>query len=328
MSTRLPKNRYSVLLTEPIREDAMQLLKEHTEFRVMPMVTEQTLKEEIEPADIVLNKTDVVKMDSQVLDSAKNLKLIARHGSGYSNVDIDVATRKNIIVTWTPGVNAKSAAEFTFGLILNATRNIIDAYEAVRAKRPERLKFKGMELYGKTLGIIGVGNIGKRVYELGLAFGMKILAYHPRPSAKRLKNLKLKLVDLGYLLRNSDVITIHARPTDETRYMIGENEFNKMKKSAILVNMARGEIVDEDTLYKALKERKIAKAAVDVVIDEPIKPDNKLYELDNIIITPHIGSMTEEAQRETAMTAVKDIIRFIKDETPLNVVNPEVLKNS
>lgn len=294
----------------------------------MGHATKEILKEEIESIDILFNKTDIVKMDKEVLDRAKNLKLIARHGSGYNNVDINAATKRNIIVTFTPGVNAKSVAEFTFGLILNAARNIIDAYEAVRAKKPERLKFKGMELYGKTLGIIGVGNIGKRVYELGLAFGMEILAYHPRLSAKRLKNLKLKLVDLDYLLRNSDVVTIHARLTDKTRYMIGEKEFNKMKESAILVNMARGEIVNEDALYNALKQRKIRKAAIDVVVDEPIKPDNKLYELNNIIITPHIGSVTEEAQRQTAMTAVKDIIRFIKGEIPLNVVNPEVLKNS
>jgi len=323
-----PKNKYNVLLTEPIHEDAMQLLRKYTDFRIMDRVIKENLKKQIESVDILLNKTDIVKIDKEILNRAKNLKLIARHGSGYDNVDIEAATKKNIIVTYTPGVNANSVAEFTFGLILNSTRNIIDAYDAVRAKKPERLKFKGMELYGKTLGIIGVGNIGKRVYELGLAFGMKILAYHPRPSAKRLKNLKLKLVNLDYLLRNSDVITIHARLTDETRYMIKEKEFSKMKKSAILVNMARGEIVDEGALYKALKERKIRKAAIDVVIDEPIKPNNKLYELDNIIITPHIGSMTEEAQRQTAMTAVKDIIRFIKGEVPLNVVNPEVLKNT
>ena len=322
------KSKYKVLLTEPICKDAAQLLGEYTDYKIMGQTTKECLKKEIKFIDILLSKTDTIKVDQEVLDRAKNLKLIARHGSGYDNIDINTASKRNIIVTFTPGVNAKSIAEFTFGLILNAAKNIIDAHDAVRAKRPERLKFKGMELYGKTLGIIGVGNIGKRVYELGLAFGMKILAYHPRPSAKRLKNMKLKLVNLDYLLRNSDVVTIHTKLTDETRYMIGEKEFKKMKKSSILVNMARGEVVDEDALYNALKQQKIRKAAVDVVIDEPIKPDNKLYELDNIIITPHIGSVTEEAQRQTAMTTVKDIIRFIKGETPLNVLNPEVLKNN
>jgi len=322
------KNKYEVLLTEPICKDAAQMLGKYTDYKIMRQATKECLKKEIKSIDILLSKTDIIKVDQEVLDRAKNLKLIARHGSGYDNIDINAASKRNIIVTFTPGVNVKSVAEFTFGLILNAAKNIIDAYDAVRAKRPERLKFKGMELYGKTLGIIGVGNVGKRVYELGLAFGMKILAYHPRPSAKRLKNMRLKLVNLDYLLRNSDVITIHTSLTDKTRYMIGEEEFNKMKKSSILVNMARGEVIDEDALYNALKQRKIRKASVDVVIDEPIKPDNKLYELDNIIITPHIGSVTEEAQMQTAMTTVKDIIRFIKGETPLNVVNSEVLKNN
>lgn len=321
------KGKYKVLLTEPICKDAAQVLGRYIDYEIMGQATKECLKKEIESVDILLSKTDIIKVDQEVLDGAKKLKLIARHGSGYDNIDINDASKRNIIVTFTPSVNVNSVAEFTFGLILNAARNIIDAYDAVRVKKPERLKFKGMELYGKTLGIIGVGNIGKRVYELGLAFGMKILAYDP-PSAKNLKNMKLKLVNLDYLLRNSDVITIHTRLTDETRYMIGEKEFKKMKKYSILVNMARGEVVDEYALYNALKQRKICKAAVDVVIDEPIRPDNKLYELDNIIITPHIGSVTEEAQRQTAMTTVKDIIRFIKGETPLNVVNPEVLKNS
>ncbi len=314
-----------VFLTEHIHPEAEDRLNAHVDLDVgETTLAKSVLLERVADIDVLFNKTDPVLVDRSVIDAAKNLKYIARHGSGYSNVDIVYATEKGIPVSNTPGVNAASIAEYTFGLMIMAVRKILPAALASRRGNPERLDFMGMELQGKVIGLIGVGHIGREVVRRALAFGMRILAYHPRPSARRLTDLDLKLVDLETLLKESDVVSIHAPLTPETRGLIGEKELALMKKNAYLINMGRGGMVDEAALVKALRSGSIAGAALDVLEEEPVQKDHPLLSLENVLIMPHIGSLTVEAQKRTAMTAVEDILRFGRGERPKYLVNPEV----
>jgi len=314
-----------VFLTEHIHPEAEQRLSDFVELDVgATNLSKAELLERVVEIDVLFNKTDPVLVDRAVIDAAKKLKYIARHGSGYSNVDIAYATEKGIPVSNTPGANAVSIAEYTFGLMIMIARKVLPAALASRRGNPERLDFMGMELLDKVMGIIGVGHIGREVVLRARAFGMRVLAYHPRPSARKLADLDLKLVDLETLLKESDVVSIHAPLTPETRGLIGEKELALMKKSGYLINMGRGGMVDEAALAKALKSGSIAGATLDVLEEEPVQKDHPLLSLENALVLPHIGSLTYESQRRTAMTAVEDIIRFGRGERPKHLVNPEV----
>jgi D-3-phosphoglycerate dehydrogenase len=314
-----------VYLTEHIYPEAEARLNAHVDLDVgETTLSRAALIERVAGIDILFNKTDPVLVDSTVIDAAKNLKYIARHGSGYSNVDIAYATEKGILVSNTPGANAVSIAEYTFGLIIMIARKVLPAVLASRRGNPERLDFTGVELQGKVIGLIGVGHIGREVVRRALAFGMRVLAYHPRPSARKLADLDLKLVDLETLLKESDVVSIHAPLTPETRGLIGEKELALMKNSGYLINMGRGGMVEEAALAKALKTGAIAGAALDVLEKEPVQKDHPLLSIENALVLPHIGSLTYESQRRTAMTAVEDILRFGRGEKPRHLINPEV----
>ncbi len=314
-----------VFLTEHIHPEAEERLNAHVELDVgETTMTQSALFERVAEIDVLFNKTDPVLVDREVIDAAKNLKYVARHGSGYSNVDIAYATEKGILVSNTPGVNAVSIAEYTVGLMIMAARKMLPAALASRKGSPERLDFMGMELEGKVIGIIGVGHIGREVVRRAIAFGMRVLAYHPRPSARNLTDLNLELVDLETLLKESDVVSIHAPLTHETRGLIGQQELSLMKKSGYLINMGRGGMVDEAALADALKSASIAGAALDVLEEEPVQKDHPLLAVENALVLPHIASLTHESQRRTAMTAVEDILRFSRGEWPKHLVNPEV----
>jgi len=317
-----------VYLTEHIHPEAEQRLSEHVELDVgVTNLSKAELLERVAEIDVLFNKTDPVIVDRAVINTAKNLKYIARHGSGYSNVDIAYATEKGIIVTNTPGVNAVSIAEITFGLMIMVARKILPAALASRRGNPERLDFMGMELQGKVIGIIGVGHIGREVVRRALAFGMRVLAYHPRPSARNLTDIDLTLVELKTLLKESDVVSIHAPLTPETCGLIGQHELALMKQSAYLINMGRGGMVDETALAEALKSGRIAGAALDVLEEEPVQKSHPLLSLENALVLPHIGSLTYESQKRIAMTAVEDILRFNRGETPKHLINPEVFED-
>ncbi len=319
--------RMKVYLTEPLVPDAQELLARHVDLVVeKAAISKEQLLQRVADVDILLNKTDTSPVDREVMDAAPRLRYVARHGTGYSNVDVDGATRRRIPVSYTPGVQATSIAEYTFGLILVMARKLMPAAEAARRGNPDRRNFLGRELLGRTMGVIGVGHIGREVVRLASGFGMNVLAYHPRPSANKLSGLPLRLVDLGALLRESDVVSIHAPLNETTRGMIGEEEFSCMKEDALLLNMGRGGIVDEQALICAVKRRQIAGAALDVVEQEPVQKDNPLLGVDNLLVMPHIASMTIEAQRRAAMTAVADILRFTRGEKPLHLINPDVYR--
>jgi D-3-phosphoglycerate dehydrogenase len=317
--------RMKVYLTEPITREAQELLGRQVDLVVeTEAISKERLLQRVADIDILLNKTDKSPVDCEVMEAAPRLRYIARHGTGYNNVDVACATRKRIPVSYTPGVQARSIAEYTFGLLLIMTRKLIAAADAARKGNPVRGDFIGRELFSHTFGIIGVGNIGREVVRLALGFGMSVLAHHPRPSAEKLADLHLRLVDLRTLLRESDVISIHAPLNEETRGMIGSKELACMKEDAFLINMGRGGIVDEQALIRAVETRKIAGAALDVAEQEPVQWDNPLLGVDNLLVMPHIASMTVEAQRRAAMMAVEDILRFIRGEKPLHLVNPDI----
>jgi len=313
----------------PIHEVATEILRdvanvEEIQTERRDLVDKRLLKK-IRGADAILVRFCMVTKD--LIEIAKRLKIIAVHGVGVDNVDIDAATRRGIVVTSAPLSNLVSVAEFTLGLIISLTRRIPTISELtkdgewVQARSIE----PGVELSGKILGIIGLGNIGIKVAEKARAFEMRILAFDPYISKERAEEFGAKLVDMETLLRESDVITLHVPLTPETRHMISEREFRLMKKTAILINASRGGVVDETSLYRALKEGWIAGAALDVMEKEPLSPDNPLLTLDNVIITPHVAGSTKESLVRMATTPAEDIVRFLQGKAPRFPVNVEFL---
>jgi len=269
----------------------------------------------------------VDEITRQVIESSKRLKVIAKHGAGLDNIDLKAATENGVIVTYVPRANAESVADFTFCLILASARDLVNAHLSTKSGLWESRKFIGTELCGKILGIIGFGAIGSRVARRAKGFGMKILCYtaHPEKHMEEAKKYDVKFVELDELLKNSDFVTIHCALSPETVGLIGKRELELMKKSAFLINTARGPIVDENALYEVLKEKKIAGAALDVYGKEPPGKDYPLFELDNVIVTPHIASYTREAIINVDMIQARDVVKALCGEAPQFVANPEVL---
>lgn len=325
--TEKNKARIKVFLTEPIHPEAQAKLEKHVQLDIgSDSLNRDEICNRVRDANVILSKTDPIMIDAELINAASGLKLIARHGSGYSNVDVELATRNGIAVTNAPGMNATSVAEFTLALMLMLARNLPRAIAACREGAPDRLALKGQELNGKTFGVIGVGQAGRHVAHLVWALGMRVLAYHPRPSASRLAELPLQLVGLGQLLEHSDVISLHVPLNAETRNLIGARELSRVKSTAILLNLSRGGVVDEKALYDALLSKRLFAAATDVLLQEPARPNDPLLGLDNCLVTPHIAALTEEAQHAVAMAAVDEVIRFSRGQELRHVVNPSVLK--
>lgn len=308
-------------------EKALELIKSVVDVELSPYnraLTEDELLKEIRDYDGIIVGVD--EINRRIIENAKKLKIIAKRGVGIDNVDLKAATDNNIIVTYTPKANSEAVADFTFGLILSVARNIPQACLSAKQGKWEATKFIGVEVYGKTLGIIGLGDIGSRVAKRASGFGMKILYWSRRRKPDVEKELKAQYVDLETLLRESDFVTIHLALTDETRGIIGEKELNLMKKTAYLINTARGPLINEEALYKALLEGKIAGAAVDVYSKEPPGTDFPLFKLDNVVASPHIASYTREAMNNMDMMVAEDMVRFFMGKKPLNIANTEVLE--
>lgn len=268
----------------------------------------------------------VGRISAETLRNVENLKVIARHGVGYDNVDVGEATRRGIAVTYTPHANAESVAEHTFALILALMRRICEASKTVKSGGwSERSKLIGFEIYGKTMGIIGFGAIGRRVAEIAIkGFDMRVLAYDPYINREEMLKLNVKPADLKELIRDSDIVSIHAVLTSETYHLIGEEELRQMKPKALIVNTARGQIIDEKALIKALREKWIAGAALDVLEAEPPERENPLLSMDNVLVTPHIAAFTFEALKRMDLMVVEDIVRIYNGLKPIRLLNREV----
>lgn len=253
------------------------------------------------------------KITKDVIEAAKELKLIVRGGVGLDNVDAESAKKKNIKVCNTPGASTESVAELTVGLLLAICRKIPQADLSMKNGKWEKKIFEGIELYKKTLGLIGIGRIGKRVAEIAQkAFEMKILAYDPYVDSQQLEKENIKLVSLDELLSQSDFISLHLPKTQETKGLIGENAFSKMKKGVIIVNCARGGVVDEVSLLKAIENGTVAFAALDVFEKEPLPPDSPLLKCEKLILTPHLGASTVEGQARVSDEVADIIIKELK----------------
>jgi len=273
----------------------------------------------------------IVGMDEvteKVIYSSNKLKVIAKHGIGLDNIDLNAATKHGVIVTFVPQENAESVADFTFCLILALARKIINAHLSTIKGEWSPLKFVGKEIYGKTLGIIGLGSIGLRVAKRAKGFDMRILCTtaHPEKHKKEAEIYGIEFVNLETLLKESDIITIHVPLTPETKGMIGSKELSLMKKDALLINTARGPIIDEKALIEALKEKKIAGAALDVFEKEPPDKDNPLFKLENVIVAPHMASYTIEALSRVDLTLAQDLVKALKGEKPKYIANPQVFE--
>jgi D-3-phosphoglycerate dehydrogenase / 2-oxoglutarate reductase len=289
---------------------------------VNPWVEPERWELEASRVDAVISRKGKITRE-QMEKSAGRLKIIARTGVGVdpSRVNLDSAQEFKVWVTNQPGSNSVSVTELVFGQMIALVRHTFEANKAVKENRwGEYLKFIGTELAGKTLGIIGMGNIGTRVAIRARAFEMDFLVYDPYIPESHVTALGGKWVGLDELLAQSDVVTIHCPLTPETSGMIDERRLALMKASAYLINAARGGIVNEDALRDALKQRKIAGAALDVVDNEPPVKDHPLFQLDNVILTPHIGALTFEASKRGEWGAAEEVIRVLKGKKPKNPV--------
>ena len=317
--------RKKVVVTELIDAHGLELLKRETEVVYLPQLPERTLAEEIREAHAVAVR--VAKIGRDLLEQANNLLVIAKHGVGYDNIDVETATQKRILVVNTPEANAESVAEHNLGLMLSLAKKICTSDRVLRQNRLERREdYTGVELEDKKLGVIGLGRIGSELaHKCKIAFNMDIIVYDPyvpKEKADRLGYTKVEKLD--EVLRESDYVVICVPLTKETANLIEARELALMKASAFLVNSSRGGIVDEAALYDHLVKGKIAGAALDVFSQEPPSSDHPLLGLDNFIATPHIGGMTEEAMRRMAITVAEEILRVLHGERPKYPVNPQV----
>jgi D-3-phosphoglycerate dehydrogenase len=326
------KKKFKVFIPEPEWEESHKILEEIAQVKVGApgvMYTEDKLIKEIKDVDalIITSQQHVTK---KVIEAANKLKVIVKYGSkpGIDNVDLDAATRKGILVCYTPYANSDSVAEHTITLILALMKKLYITYSQLRQGKWREKGLLGCELLGKTVGIIGLGNVGRKVAEKISGFNVKLLAYDPYIDPKVAEKINVKLVDLDTLLKESDVVTIHATLTEETKHLIGEKELKSMKKTAFIINTARGAIIDEKALIKALKEGWIAGAALDVFEQEPPSPDNPLLKMDNVLVTPHFASCTYEAYQREAFMAAEEVLRILKGESPKFIANPEVLNQT
>ncbi|MEM4048547.1 MAG: D-2-hydroxyacid dehydrogenase [Zestosphaera sp.] len=303
------------LIAAPIHKDAVKLLEDagiQVVYREYP--SEKELSELVTDIDILLVRSKPL-VTAEVISKAEKLKIIARAGVGLDNIDVKVAEAKGIKVINTPEAPTRSVAELAIGLMLAVARKIAYSDRKMREGRWVKKEAEGVELKGKTLGIIGFGRIGREVAAIASkGLGMKILYYDVyRASPEVEKELSATYVDLETLARESDVVSVHVPLTSETRGLVSEGLLKLMKKNAILINTSRGAVVDTKALIKALNEGWIAGAGLDVYEEEPLPPNHPLTQLDNVVLTPHIGASTEEAQERAGIDAVKKILELIKE---------------
>ncbi len=325
-----------VFITRELFDEAIERIKEFYDVEVWPMYTPP-------PREVILEKLSEVdaavtlltdKIDCEVIERAKNLRIIAQYAVGYDNIDIECATKHGVYVTNTPGVLTEATADLTWALILAAARRIVEADVFVRWGEWWRKRtgwhpkmMLGYEIYGKTIGIIGMGRIGRAVARRAKGFNMRILYYDVKRLPEEVeKELGAQYVDLDTLLSEADVVSIHVPLTKQTYHLINEERLKKMKKTAILVNTARGAVIDTEALVKALREGWIAAAGLDVHESEPLDPNHPITALKNVVLAPHIGSATYKTRLAMAMLVADNLIAFAKGEVPPTLVNKDVTK--
>ena len=277
-----------------------------------PPKTIDDLKQRIRDADIVI--VGWSKLTRDVINSAKKLRMISIWATSCHYADIQAAKENGIAVTHVPAYATEAVAEHAFALLLTAARKLLLADKHVRKGGFDWRLFGGIELRGRTLGVIGTGSIGCRVAEISKAFGMQVLGYDKYPDKKRAEELGIKYVDLPTLLEKSDFITLHVTLTSETERLIGKREFEAMKDGVIIVNTSQGKVIDEKALNEALKSGRVAYAGLDVFEKEPPSKDNPLFKLSNTVLTPHVGFHTIEAAKRCSDICIENVVKFLEGQ--------------
>ena len=320
-----------VYVTRELPSAALDPLAEAVSVRVWPgelPPPPDVLLAEAADADALLTLlTD--RIDAAIMAAAPRLRVISNMAVGYDNIDVQVASRRGILVTNTPGILTKTTADFAFALLLAAARRVVEADRYTRQGRwktwgPQVLL--GQDVHEATLGVVGLGGVGLEVAKRGRGFGMRVLYCDKTRRPKEERRYGLAYAELDQLLAESDFISLHAPLTPETHHLVGERELALMKATAVLVNTARGAIVDQRALWRFLKDGRIAAAAIDVSEQEPIAPDDPLLGLDNIIITPHIASASVATRLGMAKMAVDNLLTALRGQVPPQCVNREAVR--
>jgi len=322
-----------IYVTRRLPQPGVELLEEVCDVEVNPdeaPPTRELLIRKVQDVDgILCLLTD--RIDADLIDLAPNLKVVSSMSVGYDHIDVEAATKKGVYVTFTPGVLTEATADFTWALLMAVSRRVIEADRYLRAGKWKiqwsPTHFLGSDLTGKTLGIIGLGRIGEAIAQRARGFNMNVLYFgRTRAEQEKEQRLNIEFVPLERLLRESDFVTVHVPITDETKHLINEERLRQMKPTAYLVNTSRGPVIDQAVLTRALRERWIAGAGLDVFEKEPIDPNDPLINLENVVLTPHIASATTEARSKMAEVAAKNLISVLEGTPPQFLVNQEVLK--
>ena len=317
---------FRLLVTDDLSAEAVELLQSQADidFDVIKGLSPEQLAETI-PGYHGLMVRSSAKATAEVIAAADELQVIGRAGVGVDNIDLKAASERGIIVMNTPGANTVATAEHTMALMLSMCRNVPQAVASLSSGKWERKLFKGIELRGKTLGIIGLGRIGRRVARRSRAFGMEVICFDPYLSDDRAHEMHIERVGYDELLERSDFITLHAALTPNTRGLIGKESLAKMKPGVRIVNAARGGLIDEDALIEALRSGHVAGAALDVLTKEPPDFDNPLLHMPNVVVTPHLAASTQEAQREVGIQIVNQVVDALHGVDFRNAVNMPVV---
>lgn len=300
-----------VLISDPIAHEALEYLEtKGVQYTYQPDTSADNLKDIISYYEALLVRSRT-KVNRQIIESGKNLRVVARIGSGYDNIDIIACRQKNIVVVNAPDANSISVGELTVGLILSYLRDINRCVISMREGNWIKNEIWGEEIFGKTVGILGYGHVGKKVAKIFEALGANVL----------IQSRNYQTATYQEVFHKSDIVTIHLSLNSETKGCVSKWLIDKMKPSAILMNLSRGEIVDERALYNALLSNKIRGAILDVFWQEPLPSDSRWRKLPNVILTPHIGAATNEALRRASMTVSADVVRVLKGQKPENEVN-------
>lgn len=319
-----------VLVADKLSDKGIEILSQGLDVEYDPEISHEKLVETISEYDALLVRSRC-KVPREVVEAGTRLKVIGRAGVGVDNIDLKAASEKGILVLNSPEGNTASAAEHTIALMMSLSRNIAPADQSMKAGKWERSKFTGVELFNKTLGVIGLGKIGKRVAQTALSLGMRVIVYDPFISAERAKEMNFESVPLEEIWRRADFITIHTPKTAQTTNLISGTVLSRIKEGVRIINASRGGIIDEAALARAIKEGRVAGAALDVFEPEPPQ-DSPLTELgDKVVLTPHLGASTKEAQLNVAIDLAEQIREYLLDgvaRSPVNLpfMKPHILK--
>ncbi|HJU88460.1 MAG TPA: phosphoglycerate dehydrogenase [Gemmatimonadaceae bacterium] len=313
---------YRVLVADAIAADGLAPLRDDARFEliVRPGLAGGELADAIAGADAVLVRS-ATKITKESLERAERLKVIGRAGVGVDTIDVDAATARGIAVLTAPSGNTISAAELTFALLLALVRRVAAADRSMKSGEWDKKSFSGTELYGKTLGLVGAGRIGSEVAKRARAFGMRVLCYDPYVTEERAQTLEVELVSLDDLVARSDVVTLHIPLTDATTGLLSEERLRRMRKGAMVVNAARGGLIDEPALVRLLEQKHLGGAALDVFEQEPLPADHPLRRIPTVVLTPHLGASTAEAQQNVALEIAEAVRAALVDGDLSRAVN-------